>query len=113
MQIGSTETLNTHVTTLQNLKSEAADGVSPPSCTYMFLVLQITRDSRSAGSTGIPELVRDLLDNGCSQDWQEKDGSGQFHGGFLGKESFLMKGCQLQEPCCPKRYLLHYKRAFP
>lgn len=61
MQIGSTETLNTHVTTLQNLKSEAADGVSPPSCTYVFLVLQITRDSMSAGSTGIPELVRVYL----------------------------------------------------
>ena len=68
MQIGSTETLNTHVTTLQNLKSEAADGVSPPSCTYMFLVLQITRGSMSAGSTGIPELVHGLLDDGCAQD---------------------------------------------
>ena len=53
---------------MQNLKSEAADGVSPPSCTYMFLVLQITRGSMSAGSTGIPELVHGLLDDGCAQD---------------------------------------------
>ena len=68
MQIGSTGTLNTHVTTLQNLKSEAADGVSTPSCTYMFLVLQITHGSMSTGSTGIPELVHGLLDDGCVRD---------------------------------------------